>query len=67
MRSKSILVVAMALAITANVLATTASFQGLGDLPGELFSSSAYDVSADGSVVVGKSRSAQPIGNNEAL
>ncbi len=70
MRSKSILVLAMVVlffASSPSSFATIASFQGLGDLPGELFSSSAYDVSADGSVVVGKSRSAQPIGNNEAF
>ncbi len=35
----------------------TASFQGLGDLPGGYFSSSAYGVSADGLVVVGRSKS----------
>ena len=33
-------------------------FQGLGDLPGGLFNSQAYDVSADGSVVVGQGNSA---------
>ena len=35
-----------------------ASFQGLGDLPGGSFYSTAYGVSADGSVVVGLSGSA---------
>ncbi len=39
-------------------LGTPASFQGLGDLPGGSFQSSALDVSADGSVVVGESKSA---------
>lgn len=34
-----------------------ASFGGLGDLSGGIFESAAYDVSADGSVVVGYSRS----------
>jgi probable HAF family extracellular repeat protein/parallel beta-helix repeat protein len=37
--------------------AATASFQGLGDLPGGDFSSIARGVSADGSVVVGQSSS----------
>ena len=36
--------------------AQTASFQGLGDLPGGNFFSLAYDVSADGAVVVGRSQ-----------
>ncbi|MHC4500768.1 MAG: SUMF1/EgtB/PvdO family nonheme iron enzyme, partial [Planctomycetota bacterium] len=35
-----------------------ASFQGLGDLDGGAFASEAYDVSADGLVVVGRSQSA---------
>jgi uncharacterized membrane protein len=35
--------------------AQTASFQGIGDLPGGIFDSRAYDISADGSVVVGRS------------
>lgn len=34
--------------------AQAASFQGLGDLPGGSFSSTAVDISADGSVVVGR-------------
>ena len=38
--------------------AQAASFQGLGDLPGGVFSSSAGGVSADGSVVVGSGTSA---------
>lgn len=33
----------------------TASFQGIGDLPGGAFDSRAYDISPDGSVVVGRS------------
>lgn len=41
-----------------------ASFQGLGDLPGDYFFSAASAVSADGSVVVGESRSA---GGDEAF
>ena len=36
--------------------AQTASFTGLGDLPGGDFDSQAYSVSADGSVVVGKGK-----------
>ena len=35
--------------------AQTASFQGIGDLPGGIFDSRAYDISPDGSVVVGRS------------
>jgi len=38
--------------------AGAASFQGLGDLPGGSVNSSAYGVSADGSVVVGQSLTA---------
>ena len=38
--------------------ATAPSFQGLGDLPGGIFDSRAFGVSADGSVVVGESSSA---------
>lgn len=36
-----------------------ASFTGLGDLPGGIYQSNPYDVSADGSVVVGRSRTTQ--------
>jgi len=39
-------------------VAATASFQGLGDLPGGIFSSGAAAVSADGSTVVGAGNSA---------
>ena len=35
--------------------AQTATFQGIGDLPGGIFDSRAYDISPDGSVVVGRS------------
>ena len=38
--------------------AQAAFFQGLGDLPGGSFSSVAYRVSSDGSVIVGRSNSA---------
>ena len=38
--------------------ATASLFMGLGDLPGGGFSSFAYDVSADGSIVVGQGLSA---------
>ena len=38
--------------------AQTASFQGLGDLPGNIFFSEAHGVSADGAFVVGMGRSA---------
>ena len=42
----------------AGISAKAGSFQGLGSLPGGYFWSHAYGVSADGSVVVGMSRSA---------
>jgi probable HAF family extracellular repeat protein len=61
MRNKSILVLAMVVLFFGSVpssFGTTASFQGLGDLPGSIFGSYAYGVSADGSVVVGDSYSA---------
>ena len=49
-----------ALGVVALAAAATAApmFQGLGDLPGGYFSSTAYGVSADGSVVVGRGYSA---------
>ena len=54
---KSILVVVMVLfGLTSTSLATTASFQGLGDLPTGQFQSYAFGISGDGSVVVGSSR-----------
>ena len=37
--------------------ALAASFRGLGDLPGGSFSSAAYDISADGKVIVGSAAS----------
>ena len=61
MRRKSILVLAIVVLFfgsAPSVFATNASFQGLGDLPGGIFESNAYGVSADGSVVVGWSSSA---------
>jgi hypothetical protein len=45
-------------AVPGPVVAGGPSFQGLGDLPGGGFSSLAYDVSADGSTVVGNGESA---------
>jgi len=39
--------------VSNSIFAATASFQGLGDLPGGNFWSYAGDVSADGSVIVG--------------
>ena len=45
-------------AIGVAVPAQAASFQGLGDLPGGIFNSQAYGVSANGSVVVGRGNSA---------
>jgi len=60
MKNKSILVVATAVLLfscAAASFATTASFQGLGDLPGGSFVSAFNGISADGSVVVGNSRS----------
>ncbi len=47
----------MALALPSAALGQ-ASFQGLGDLPGGIFQSFPFDISADGQVVVGFSRSA---------
>jgi len=47
-----------AFAAMGSVFAATASFQGLGDMPGGVFNSRAFDVSADGSTVVGYSISA---------
>ena len=41
--------------------AASCSFKGLGDLPGGGSSSAAYDISADGSVVVGQGRVSVPI------
>lgn len=43
--------------ITQKYFSQNASFQGLGDLPGGIFESSAQSVNADGSVVVGSSMS----------
>jgi uncharacterized protein (TIGR02145 family) len=43
--------------ITPKYFSQNASFQGLGDLPGGVFESSAQSVNADGSVVVGYSMS----------
>lgn len=47
--------------------AMAASFRGLGYLPGGSFSSSASDVSADGSVVVGSASSGTAPGQSEAF
>jgi probable HAF family extracellular repeat protein len=55
--TRSILTVA-AVSVVASTAFGGPSFQGLGDLPGGEFYSSAWDVSADGSVVVGYSYSA---------
>ena len=46
-------VTAMAISLPAKAQSTGASFQGLGDLPGEVFGSQARGVSDDGNVVVG--------------
>ena len=56
MRSKSILLAVLVLFLVSNSsFAVTASFQGLGDLPGGYTETIARDVSADGSAVVGTS------------
>jgi uncharacterized membrane protein len=47
-------------AIAVPMFAQSAMFQGLGDLPGGEFHSSAWAVSADGSTVVGDSRGPDP-------
>ena len=58
MKNTSILLSAAALLIFIRpVFGATPSFQGRGDLPGGDFESYAYDISADGSVVVGQSYS----------
>jgi probable HAF family extracellular repeat protein len=44
--------------LSATVLADPAHFMGLGDLPGGSYSSAAYAVTPDGSLVVGRSESA---------
>jgi len=65
--------VAMTLVALAAVFCATpagiggASFQGLGDLPGGQVFSSAFAVSADGSVVVGASKSALSGSDYEAF
>ena len=57
----------LVLIFTNSVLAQIPSFQGLGDLSGGSFYSQAFAVSADGSVVVGSSRSALSGSNDEAF
>ena len=60
MKTKSVLSAFLILfSLSNSIFALTASFQGLGylPLPGGYFTSSATDVSADGSVVVGVSSS----------
>ena len=54
----SLLSVAFVVTQPAESIAQTASFQGLGDLPGGGISSQARSISADGSVVTGGSTSA---------
>ncbi len=51
-----VLIVFIFVSFANNSRPDAASFQGLGDLAGGEFSSTAWDVSADGSVVVGGSR-----------
>jgi probable HAF family extracellular repeat protein/parallel beta-helix repeat protein len=61
MRKQSDLVLAAVVLLFGSVaitFASTASFQGLGDLPGSQFFSYAYGISADGSVVVGSGKPA---------
>jgi probable HAF family extracellular repeat protein len=60
MKNKSILL-STALLIFISGTGFAASFQGLGDLPGGQFSSKAYGISADGSVVVGYGHSSSGI------
>ena len=70
MRSKSILGLAIVVSFVGSASSSfgvVASFQGLGDLPGGLFSSSPHGVSANGSVVVGESKSAAGGGYGEAF
>src|SRR5438093_4900579 len=56
-RSMKTGVIFIAVNLLLNQKLSAASFQGLGDLPGGIFSSSAFGVSADGKVVVGSSQS----------
>jgi probable HAF family extracellular repeat protein len=49
------------LAAAITIGADAATFHGLGDLPGRTFDSIAYDVSDDGSIVIGSSSSASGI------
>lgn len=63
---RALRVAALALG-TASLPVSAQSFQGLGDLPGDAFFSSAAAVSADGSVVVGSSRSASSAHFGEAF
>jgi probable HAF family extracellular repeat protein len=56
--SRVFLTLSLCMGATSPAFAAAPSFQGLGDLTGGAFSSSAYGVSTDGSVVVGESNSA---------
>lgn len=55
------LLLAMTLPLALAPSGYAASFRGLGDLPGGVFDSRAYGVSADGSVIIGQSRTANGI------
>jgi probable HAF family extracellular repeat protein len=52
----ALLALSVAVSLLPATQAQTASFTGLGDVPGGDFDSHAYSVSADGSVVVGKGK-----------
>ncbi len=55
MKKQAIIVLVVVVMMQAVSIASTASFQGLGDLPGRDFWSKARAISGDGSVVVGRS------------
>jgi len=53
----SLMVTIPLLALTSTCFASTATFQGLGDLSGGINTSEARNISADGSTVIGRSES----------
>ncbi len=64
---RNVCVAVVVTAMGSAAMADLPSFQGLGDLPGGEIYSWAYDVSADGSAVVGHSKSSSGTEANEAF
>ena len=64
---RNVCVAVVVTALGSAAMADLPSFQGLGDLPGGEIYSWAYDVSADGSAVVGHSKSSSGTEANEAF